>query len=222
MSVASHLSLSIDQYDARIRTYVPGYVQMLELVAETVNVLAGSAPTIVDLGIGTGALSVHCLRARPEANLIGIDSDPEMLQVARARLAGHARLELIERSFLTGTLPSCDAMVACIALHHIRAAPEKAAFYQRCAQALNPGGFLLSADCFPAADPRLAAHQREQWLDHLRLSYEDPEATRLLDSWAAEDTYFPLESELQWLRAAGLETEVMWRAGGFAVLMASR
>ena len=81
---------------------------------------------------------------------------------------------------------------------------------------------LVSADCFPARDVRLAARQQQEWLRHLEQSYPAAEAERHLASWAVEDVYFPLEDELAWLRGVGLATEVVWRSGGFAVVAARR
>jgi hypothetical protein len=79
---------------------------------------------------------------------------------------------------------------------------------------------LVTADCFPARDRRLAAEHREGWLAHLERSGSRAEAEAHLASWAGEDVYFPLADELDWLAAAGLGPEVLWREGGFAVVAA--
>lgn len=222
MSVSAHLRIQIDEYDARIRTFVPWYEQLIATTAQTLQLLEASSPTIVDLGIGTGALAAKCLEIRPEARLVGIDSDEAMLEVARSRLAGHSRIELIHGDFREVALPPCDAIVACIALHHIKTPVPKQALYAACSAALRPGGYLVSGDCFPAREARLAVSQRELWVTHLEQFYPRAEAEGYLAAWADEDTYFLLEDELQWLRGAGLTPEVVWREGGFAVVMAGR
>src|SRR5688572_15924588 len=164
MSVASHLHIRIDEYDARIRTFVPYYEAMIAVVADALRLLDSAAPTIIDLGIGTAALAERCLAIRPDARLIGMDIDPAMLDAARVRLTGASRVELVTANFLEAPIPLCDAMVACIALHHVRVPEHKRAFYQSCARALRPGGLLISADCFPAREERIAARQRDAWL----------------------------------------------------------
>ncbi len=221
MSVADHLHIDVAEYDARIRTFVPGYERMIAKVAESVRLVDASAPTIIDLGIGTGALAAACLDVHPDARLVGLDADPAMLAVARARLARHAAVELVAGSFLDVVLPPADAIVACLALHHVPTEAAKRALYSSCRAALRPGGLLISADCFPARERRLAAREREAWLAHLERSYTRAEAERHLSSWAEEDVYVPLADELEWMRAAGLAPEVVWRTGGFAVVVAA-
>lgn len=218
MGVAGHLGITLDEYDARIRTFVPGYEEMLTRVAAALRFVPTSSPTVVDLGIGTGALSAACLRTRPDARIVGVDADPGMLAGARARLPRN--VELIESDFLSAELPRCDAFVACISLHHIRSESAKRAFYARCFEALAPSGLLLTADCFPARRPDLARRQRDAWLAHLTNSYTREESERLLDAWAVEDLYFPLPDEISWLETAGFHPEILWRRDGFAVVAA--
>jgi tRNA (cmo5U34)-methyltransferase len=219
MTVAAHLKIQIDEYDSRIRTFVPAYEELLSAAAEGLRLLRGQSLKIVDLGIGTGALAAHCLAVHHDAHILGIDNDPAMLDVARARLANHHNLDLVCGNFLSISIPPCDAIVASIALHHIKTPEEKNAFYRKCYTALRPGGILVSADCFPAREPRLAEAHRKLWLQHLEQTYPPPEAEAHLTSWAEEDRYFPLQDEVEWLQNAGFDPEVLWRVGAFAVLL---
>jgi tRNA (cmo5U34)-methyltransferase len=220
MSVAGHLGIQVAEYDTRIRTFVPHYEQMLAIAAETLRLLDVATPTVVDLGAGTGALSAGCLAVRPDASLIGIDADPAMLEMARVRLAVHSGIELRVANFIGAAPPPCDAIVACLSLHHVSTPETKQRLYASCSHALTAGGLFVSADFFPARDAGLAARQRQHWVEHLERSYSRREALAYLESWAEEDTFFPLEDELDWLRDAGLNPEVVWRADGFAVIAA--
>ncbi|MCI0434378.1 MAG: class I SAM-dependent methyltransferase [Gemmatimonadetes bacterium] len=222
MGVASHLRIDLNEYDSRIRTFVPDYETMLAVVAGGLRLLATPQPVVVDLGIGTGALADACFAVHPDARLIGIDLDPGMLEAARTRLAVCAHVELRHGSFLDTPLPRADAFVACIALHHIAEPADKQAFYRRVHDVLSAGGVLLTADCFPGAHPALASRHREAWLDHLGKTYTRQEAEAYLETWASEDFCYPLEHELAWLRGAGLDTEVLWRREGFAVIAGFR
>jgi SAM-dependent methyltransferase len=218
MGVASHLNIEIDEYDARIRTFVPDYDQMLSTVVGALRFVDAEDPTIVDLGVGTGALAARCLQSRPAARLVGIDNDADMVAVAKVRLAPWESVDLRVEDFLESEIPSCDAIVASVALHHIGSTQVKQAFYGRCAEALRAGGIFVSADCFPAREPELARGHREAWLAHLRRSYAAAEAREFLSAWGGEDVYFALRDEMDWLGKAGLDPEVLWRRDGFAVL----
>lgn len=218
MSVGAHLNIDLAEYDSRIRTFVPHYDDLVRIAGESLRFAGGLEPRIVDLGIGTGALAAACLDARPEAELVGVDNDPGMLRAAAVRLAAHPRVKFIEGDFLEVAIPPCDAIVACISLHHVRTPEEKRTLYGKCHAAMGRSGILVTADCFPGEAPALAAQHREAWLTHLEKTYSRREAEAHLSSWAEEDVYFSLGSEVAWLREAGFEPEVLWRNDGFAVL----
>ncbi len=221
MSVARHLGIELGEYDARIRGFVPGYGEMLAEAAGALARLAAPHPVIVDLGIGTGALAAACLAVRPGARLIGIDADAAMLEGARARLAALPGIELRQDDFTRAELPSCDAIVACLALHHVRTPEAKGALYRRCAATLRTGGCLVTADRF-VGEGSAADAERATWIAHLERTYSTAEAEEYLSTWAEEDVYFPLAQELRWIGEAGLEAEMAWRRDGFAVLVGRR
>src|SRR5713226_3203952 len=126
MGVATHLGIRLAEYDARIRTFIPDYEEMLDVAAAAVP---ARARTLVDLGIGTGALAARCLEIAPRARVVGIDVDPQILALAARRLRDRATLAA--GTFLRTPLPSCDAVVASFALHHVRTRAAKAALYRR-------------------------------------------------------------------------------------------
>ena len=86
MSVSTHLRIRLSEYDRRIRTFIPGYEDMLDVAASVLAPLARRRPRVLDLGIGTGALARRCVETVPGARLSGIDADEEMLEVADRRL----------------------------------------------------------------------------------------------------------------------------------------
>jgi SAM-dependent methyltransferase len=223
VSVASHLNIPLDDYDARIRTFIPGYEQMLDTAAHALRALPAREPVIVDLGTGTGALAERCLSVRPDGKLVAVDEDAAILDIARQRLARDGMVaSFLHCSFLDETLPRCNAIVASLSLHHVRTVERKQQLYRHCHDALASEGLLISADCFVSADRRLAELERERWCEHLRRSYSDAEVQAHFDTWAREDVYLPLARELAMMREATFVPEVMWRVAPFAVIVARR
>ena len=214
MSVATHLGIDLREYDARIRTFIPHYEEMLDAAAAMVN--AHRPRVIVDLGVGTGALASRVVNRRG-VRLIGIDEDESMLAVAATRLNAH-RPTLIAGSFLRVPIPPCDAIVASLALHHVESLVAKGRLYRRAHAALSPDGILTTADCFPSSLPMRAADGRRAWLDHLERSYSPRQARAYLRTWAREDFYTTIEQEVALMAAAGFRTDVVWRRDGFAVI----
>lgn len=214
MGVATHLGIRLSEYDARIRTFIPDYEEMLEVAAAA---LSAGVRRIVDLGTGTGALAARCLAHAPHARVVGIDADADILGVASRRLG--RRASYVAGSFLRARLPPCDAVVASFALHHARTRAAKARLYRRIRAALRPRGVVVTADCHPSSHRPLARRQRDAWRAHLTRTYSIRQARAFLDAWAREDAYVPLESEIELMERGGLRVDVLWRKQAFAVLL---
>jgi trans-aconitate methyltransferase len=218
MSVSAHLGIPLREYDRRIRTFIPNYETMLD---EAARALPDRVKTIVDLGVGTGALSARCTRYLPTVQIVGIDADADMLPLARRRLGPKATLR--HHTFARGELPAADAFVASLALHHVRTRRARLALFVRIRSALRRGGVLVDADCHPSRERGRWAMQRELWVKHLQRTYSRRKAEGLLRDWSDEDTYFPLSYDLDLLQRAGFSAaEVAWRVGAFAVIVATK
>jgi len=202
-SVSSHLRVEIDAYDEAIRTFVPGYDEMLTLVASTI--VASGPAHVLDLGAGTGALSQAVLNRCERCHVTLIDVDPAMLDQARQRLAAYgSRTRFLNRSFLD-PLPACDAVVASLALHHVPSMDEKRSLYRAIREALSPGGVFLNADVtMPAESDERRSADYETWRAHLvACGISGDRAREHFREWADEDFYFPLGEELA--------AECLWR-----------
>jgi trans-aconitate methyltransferase len=219
---AAHLGIDLAEYDAKIRTFIPEYETMIDCAAFALQVTARRrAPVVLDLGIGTGALAERCLARVPAARIIGVDEDEAMLAAARRRL-GRGLQAAIHGSFETVDLPPCDAAVASLALHHVPTRERRLALFSRLHAALRPGGVLISADCYPETNARLAAADRATWMTHLERSYTPSVARQYMRAWARGDHYALLADEFDTLRRAGFAMNIPSRRGTFAVVVGSR
>jgi SAM-dependent methyltransferase len=226
MGVAAHLGIDLREYDARIRTFIPSYDEMLDRAGGAVASFERRAPVVLDLGIGTGALASRVLAAVPGARIVGVDTDPSILAVAKRRLG--PRLNGVVADFSrprwTRALAAArfGAITASLSLHHIRTKHRKAALYRECFALLRRGGVLVSADCCLAAAPPLQREDRLFWRTHLERTYGRRGAERFLRAWAREDVYLPLEQEISIMRDAGFDVDVVWRLRSFAVVAGRR
>jgi len=213
--VASHLGLAARDYDAEIRRYIPGYDAMLATVVAIVGRLP--APFVVDLGTGTGALAAAILDGVPGALVQLVDIDPAMLEAAGARVADHGVRAQLVRGAFADPLPSCNAVVASLAFHHVTEPADKRALYARIHAALRPGGVLVVADITVHDDGPEHAHAYDQWtraMGEHGISAEH--ARELYAKWAGPDgdRYFALATELALLAEAGFaRPECFWKHG---------
>jgi len=220
MGVASHLGIRLADYDRHIVTFIPWYGEMLDAAAEAASLsLRRVGPSrLLDLGIGSGALSGRCLRLSPHARVVGIDLDQGMLALAARRLG--RRLLLLVGDLATAPYPRSDAITASFALHHLRTRRARAHVYARCRRALRAGGRLVTVDRYLSADRVIDAADRAAWRAHLMQTYPARRADAFLRTWATDDVHLPLEVELRLMRHGGLTPDVIWRRDGFAVISA--
>jgi tRNA (cmo5U34)-methyltransferase len=224
-SVSGHLKLRVAEYDELIRRLVPAYTAMRPVQLDLLSLaLPGGAGHVLDLGGGTGALAAAIAERFPRAEVEIWDTDPEMLATARERCAGFGRrIHYVERSF-TDPLPRCDAVAACIALHHVKDLNVKASIYRNIFAALRPGGIFVNADTAVCETPALRDHAFRLWAKSMAPhGINEQQAFAHFASWAHEDYYPPLIAELRMLAEAGFaEPECFWREAAAVVFGAVR
>jgi len=217
--VAGHLGVAADDYDRTIRTFIPSYDRM---VAAVVHWLDGHVPTdglVVDLGAGTGALGAAVLEALPDVRVEIVDIDPNMLDVAATRCSEHAGRFRVRQARFEDELPSCHAVVASLALHHVATHTEKRELYRAIFDALEPGGLVVVADALIYPDGPERRTMIEDLFAHMAGNgIAASEASAHLAQWAEEDFYVPLPDELRLMAEAGFpRPDVFWRDGLIAV-----
>lgn len=234
--VSRHLRLAVAEYDAAIRRFIPEYETMLATAA--LEVLAARPGRILDLGAGTGALAGAVLEraaaapartpdvaAGAPAGLVVelLDIDPAMLDQARARLRPYGHRARFTLGSFEDALPSCDAVMASLSLHHVPTLEAKTALFRRIGDALPVGGVFVNADVtMPAHEPARSA-AFAGWADHLvSCGIARAEAFDHFAAWADEDTYFPVDAELSALAEAGFDARCVWQEGVSTVVSARR
>jgi trans-aconitate 2-methyltransferase len=103
--------------------------------------IAAVAPrSVADLGCGAGNVTRLLVERWPDAEVIGIDSSPAMLERARAALAGASNVRFEERDLASWTPRSrVDVLYSNAALHWLG---DHATLIPRLAGALASGGTL--------------------------------------------------------------------------------
>lgn len=123
------------------------------LVAQAA-ILPGS--TVLEIGCGTGSVLLRAKRTVPDATVIGLDPDPQALDIARTKAAAEGlevRLDPGSATALPYDDGSVDRVLSSLMLHHL-AAEEQVAAVREVRRVLAPGGSLHLVDLDD--DPRVA------------------------------------------------------------------
>ena len=103
---------------------------------------------LLDIGCGTGILSVLLKQVEPDANVRGLDPDPKALARARARADRAGAAVEFDRGFadqLPYTDASFDRVFSSLMFHHLTP-DQKLATLRSVHRVLRPGGFLHLLD----------------------------------------------------------------------------
>jgi ubiquinone/menaquinone biosynthesis C-methylase UbiE len=140
----------------RFRALTPFYDRVVamatreaEFKQRIVELMSDAAQgSLLDLGCGTGTLSIAIKRHYPELSVCGVDADADILDRAR-RKARKAGAEVRFQQGMADALPfadaSFDAVVSTLMFHHLLPAAKHAAFAE-VRRVLKPGGTVLIAD----------------------------------------------------------------------------
>jgi len=111
---------------------------------------------VLDLACGPGIVAEAVAPFVPE--VIGVDGTPEMVRLARARLAARGfpggRFQVAWAEALPFGGAAFDAVVTRLSFHHF---PDLPAVLAECRRVLRPGGHLVVADVTSAEDAEEAA-----------------------------------------------------------------
>jgi SAM-dependent methyltransferase len=194
--------LKVDEYVGRVGRLAP----RLAGEAALVELLPPAPRRVLDLGCGDGRLTALVLDARPDvAEAVAVDASPPMLERARERFATEPRVRVREGDLADpiSALGSFDVIVSGFAIHHLVDARKIALLHEIAAQ-LSPGGVYANLEVVASPTPELHAEFRRA----IDREADDPE-DRLVD----------VETQLTWMRDAGLEhVDCMWKWRGFALL----
>jgi ubiquinone/menaquinone biosynthesis C-methylase UbiE len=103
---------------------------------------------VLDVGSGTGTMSIMIKKAYPAAQMTGLDGDPQILEIARSK-ANSLGLEIQFDQGMSFDLPypddSFDVVLTSMMLHHLTKSDKQKTALEMY-RVLRPGGQLFGAD----------------------------------------------------------------------------
>lgn len=118
--------------------------QQREKIVKLLNLKPGEK--LLDVGCGTGSLLKVAKRLHPDNEMIGIDIDKKVLEIARKKLAS-AEIQLINTGAESLPFPdkSFDVVVSTLIFHHLPTEIKKKALSE-IKRVLKPDGCFLLVD----------------------------------------------------------------------------
>lgn len=194
--------LWVERWECQQQRYAVGREERFAVIADVVEHItadASAAPLVLDLGCGPGSLAARLALRLPDAEIVGVDMDPLLLELARTHHGTAARyVEAVigETGWIQalGLDRPLDAAVSTTALHYL-APDELRRTYEQLAALLRPGGVLINGDHLPPENRSgvagIADHIGRRWAERQQVfAHED------WDSWWASADHEPELADL--------------------------
>ncbi len=209
-------------YDKWVHGICPHYEEALDALS---NALVPSASFVLELGCGTGILSLRMLRKYPKAQLTVVDISPAMLEVSRGKLKEYKdRINFIEKDFNSfDSKYRFDIIVSSLAVHHLDR-KNKERLFETAFSMLEPRGCFYLFDCVQGASRDIENLNHKVWMEYMR-SQGVPEneigyALERQKNHDIRDTLF-LQFEL-FKKIGFVDIDVIWKYYGIAVFGARK
>ena len=205
-------------YDAAILKGIPPYAELIGSVLGYCNMESNAPWSILELGCGTGNLSLSIREMFPQAQLTLVDLSPEMLTQAAAKLkqAGmpDGQFTLVPNGFMALAFEpgQFDLVISSMALHHLLD-DEKPVLYERIYNWLKPNGIFRCVDETLSLPAHAQAKNMTLWEAWARESGATTEDLQVwIDHAERHDHYSPLAEHFRWMQQAGfIEVDCYWR-----------
>ncbi|MCI4333500.1 MAG: class I SAM-dependent methyltransferase [Thermoplasmata archaeon] len=210
-------------YDRAATQTMPGYDELHQTLVWGIPFSPTRKFRVLELGIGTGTLSMRLLARYSHAELVGVDLSKRMIALSKTKTRRYRERVALVQGDLSDfpTDAPYDAVVSSLAIHHLENA-EKWALFRKIRKALAPGGYFGDADDHLPEDP--VFDSRFGQVAQELMGSAQPGA--LQKAWHEHERFdhpCTLSDELVHLEKAGFaHVDVPWRFFGQAVVWAYR
>jgi len=217
--VRDHFDEEAGIFDELIRTLIPSYEYMVDSMVLALPFHHKERINILDLGCGTGNISLKVKERFPNARITCVDMAENMIKMAKYKLASYDDVEFIIADVRDLDFKDdFDAVVSSLALHHLQH-QEKKPFYHVIKRFLKKGGVFYNADNILGSSPHLNQLYMDKWIEFMLKSHTQEEINSVwLPKHREEDFPAQLMDHIHWLEDAGFEeVDVVWKSYMFGV-----
>lgn len=223
MQIENQFNLIAKEYDEKRRLFIPCfddyYIKSTDFIASFI----AEPRRILDLGAGTGLLSIVWHRYFSKSEYVLTDIAEEMLEMGKKRFGGLDNISF-EVSDYTKGFPGgdFDAIISALSIHHLDN-PQKSELFSRIYDKLPTGGLFVNYDQFCAGDEMLDPIFDSYWENSLNSSGLSEKDIQLWKERRKLDRECSVEEETDMLRNCGFGTvKCIYSNLKFAVIIAMK
>ncbi len=219
--IATQFNNAASEYDKQRRLFIPCYDDYYGIVQEFLRYNRPEVQSVLDLGAGTGLLSMYVKQIFPNATYRLVDIADKMMELAKIRFADCNNVIYDTRDFST-SFPEgkFDLIISALSIHHLNE-NEKQSIYRNIHSRLNTKGYFINLDQFNAESASVNEIYTNIWYEFVkRIGISEVE----LDSWLARralDKENTISKSIEMIKEAGFcNVECIYQYMKFGVLVA--
>lgn len=218
--VKKHFEEEASEFDNIILKLVPHYIQMIDALVSAIPFKNTDSINIIDLGCGTGYVSMKIKERFPNSKLTCLDFAENMIAQAKIRMNKYRNVNFYLEDIRKFEFDKkYDAVVSSLALHHLETNKDKIKFYKKIFDALEPEGVFYNSDIILGSNETLHELYISKWKEFMAKSLPGDE---IEDTWMAkhhkEDRPEVLLDQIYWLKDIGFkQIDIIWKYYNFAV-----
>ena len=212
------------EYDSLIHRSVPRYDQMIQTL---IDYLPRQPRTALELGCGSGGLSLPLARYAPDCDFTFVDASQKMIEFTRMRLQ-EASPDVARRATFVAErfedyIMGCDQfdlVASSFSLHHVE---DKGTLFRRVRESITSGGTFRFTDQLSGGTDVNDALMWKSLLDFMQApgNCTETEVQSMMDHSKAHDHHTPLDVHFKLLQDAGfVGIDCVWRDAMWTVITA--
>lgn len=218
--IKNHFEEEAFEFDNLILKIIPFYEDMLAALVSTISFKKEKDINVMDLGCGTGTISLRIKQTFPNAKITCLDVAENMLDICKFRLSNYNDVTFCLGDFNNYTFnKKYDVIISSLALHHLVNDTDKRMFYKKAYNSLNNMGIFYNADVVLGSNNYNQSLYMQKWKEYMSNSISiDEIENKWIPNYELEDRPAKLIDQLEWLSEIGYKNiDVIWKFYNFAV-----
>ncbi|MDR1031179.1 MAG: methyltransferase domain-containing protein [Treponema sp.] len=158
------------KYDSHRKCFIPCFDDFYKNSVSLLKFYRSNFYNIVDLGAGTGLLTMEIYKLYNNAYFTLIDISKDMLEIAKERFNGLNNFEFIENNYVEDIpVKGCDLICSALSIHHLEN-EDKKILYKNIFRKLDQGGCFINLDQFIGTSKEINQLYNEWWYNYINQS----------------------------------------------------
>ncbi len=218
--VQEHFDSEAEAYDSLILTLIPNYLEMTDVLVNSIPFDEKKSIKVLDLGCGTGNISKKIKERFPNSKIHCVDLAENMVKIAQKKLVNYPDISYETGDFQHISLNSdYEVIVSSLAMHHLKTDQDKKEVYQKIYESIVPGGVFYNADVVLGSTEYLQNLYIEKWKEFMALNHSLEEIeNKWMPTHRREDKPAKMIDHIKWLQEAGFkQVDVVWKYYNYGV-----